>query len=112
MVRMTAGLLAVTAGVVVGGLAVLLTGAYHVDSAGIRAIHRVVDTAGRGLPKDAVSAYVSFSLAASRSAGDIRERAIALRDALAEQMTREQLAEALRLAREWQAAHTQPEGGR
>ena len=112
MVRMTAGLLAVTAGVVVGGLAVLLTGAYHVDSAGIRAIHRVVDTDGRGLPKDAVSAYVSFSLAASRSAGEIRERAIALRDALAEQMTREQLAEALRLAREWQAAHTQPEGGR
>ncbi len=112
MVRMTAALLAVTAGVVVGGLAVLLTEVYHVDPAGIRAIHGVVDTDGRGLPKDAMSAYVSFGLAASRSAGDIRERAIALRDALAEQLTPEQLAEAQRRVREWQAAHTQPEGGR
>ena len=75
------------------------------DPAGIRAIHGMVDTDGRGLPKDAVSAYVSFSLAASRSAGDIRQRAIALRDALAEQLTREQLAEAQRRAREWAAAH-------
>ena len=100
MVRMTAGLFAVTAGVVGGGLAVLLTEVYHVDPAGIRAIHGVVDTDGPGLPKDPVSAYVSFSLTASRSAGDIRERAIALRDALAEQMTREQLAEAQRRARE------------
>ena len=106
MARMTAGRL-LALGVVVGGLAVLLTGAYHEDPAGIRAIHRVVDTDGRGLPKDAVSAYVSFSLAASRSEGDIRQRAIALRDALTEVMAPEQLAEAQRLAREWAAAHPQ-----
>ena len=105
MTRMVAALFAV--GVVAVGLAALLTGACHSDPAGIRAIHGVVDTDGRGLPKDAVSAYVSFSLAASRSTGDIRERAITLRDALAERMAPEQLAEAQRRARAWDAAHPQ-----
>jgi len=41
------------------------------------------------------------NLAVAQSSGDDRERRVRLRDALAAQMTAEQLAEAHRRAREW-----------
>ncbi len=45
------------------------------------------------------------TLAVSRSpSGEFRDKAVALRDGLANEMTPEQIAEAQRLAREWMAA--------
>jgi TPR repeat protein len=61
--------------------------------------------AGRGVPQDYVLAYKWFNLAASRSSGQVRERAIADRDSVYELLTRDQIAEAQRLAREWDEAH-------
>ncbi len=60
---------------------------------------------GRDLPQDYVQAYMCFNVAASRSTGEVRETRVKARDDLAAEMTREQLAEAQRLAREWDAAH-------
>jgi len=60
---------------------------------------------GRGVPQDYVLAYKSFNLAASRRSGQVRERAIADRDSVYELLTRDQIAEAQRLAREWDEAH-------
>ena len=57
-----------------------------------------------GVPQDDVEAYKWSDLAASRVTGDTQKRYSANRDALAEQMTPAQIAEAKRLAREWQAA--------
>ena len=62
---------------------------------------------GRGVPQDDETAHVWLNLAASRSSGEDRERNVEARDAVAAQMTREQLAEAQRRAREWDAAHPQ-----
>ena len=45
------------------------------------------------------------NLAASRETGEDRELSVEARDAVASLMTAEQLAEAQRLAREWDAAH-------
>ncbi len=58
--------------------------------------------AGTGLPVDNVLAYMWLNLAAAQgqSAG-----APVFRDLTAEQMTREQIAEAQRLSREWLEAH-------
>jgi TPR repeat protein len=52
---------------------------------------------GDGVPKDYVQAYMWYSLGAAKGA----ERGVALRDALAKQMTPEQIAEANQLAKEW-----------
>ena len=56
---------------------------------------------GEGVPQDYVQAHKWINLAASRTtldAGDYRSA----RDAVAEKMTASQVAEAQRLAREWQ----------
>jgi len=57
-----------------------------------------------------VLAHMWFNLAASRasrSTGETRENAIRGRDLMADRMTPGQIAEAQRLAREWDAAHPQ-----
>ena len=61
---------------------------------------------GRGVPQDCVQAHMWINLASSRmTAGEERELAVKSRDNLASLMTPAQLAEAQRLAREWDAAH-------
>ena len=61
---------------------------------------------GEGVPEDAVLAYMWYNLAAAQGrAGLYRE----IKDRLEDQMTREQIAEAQRLSREWLEAH--PPGG-
>ena len=59
---------------------------------------------GRGVPQDDETAHVWLNLAASRSTGEQRDEYVEARDAVAERMTREQLAEAQRRAREWEEA--------
>ena len=56
---------------------------------------------GRGVTQDYIQAHKWYNLAASKSAGKVREAAAKNRDSVANQMTREQIAEAQRLAREW-----------
>ena len=56
---------------------------------------------GDGVPEDYVLAYMWYNLAAAQ--GD--EGAPGLKDTLAQQMTREQIAEAQRMSREWLEAH-------
>ena len=56
---------------------------------------------GRGVPQDYVAAYMWLDLAGRQSSGDDREAYIKAREALAALITSEQIAEALRLAREW-----------
>ena len=54
------------------------------------------------MPQDYVQAHMWFNLAAASSGDDDeRERRARNRDATAEKMTSEQIAEAQRLAREW-----------
>ncbi len=60
---------------------------------------------GEGVPQDYVQAYLWFNLAASRSTGEDRESAVSARDRVRAKMTAEQVADAQRLAREWDAAH-------
>ena len=55
---------------------------------------------GRGVPTDHVEAYIWFSLSAPPSSG-LRDETVSLRNALAEQMTTEQILEAQRRARDW-----------
>ena len=52
---------------------------------------------GDGVPQDYVQAYMWYSLGAAKGA----KRGAALRDALAKQMSPDQIAEAQQLAREW-----------
>ena len=61
---------------------------------------------GAGVPQDYVQAHTWANLAASRLTGEDREIAVKNRDAVADLMTPEQIAEAQRLARERDAAHT------
>ena len=56
---------------------------------------------GQGVPQDLVSAHMWYSLAAAQVPESVREDVVAMRDAAAEEMTAEQLAEAQRRAREW-----------
>lgn len=56
---------------------------------------------GRGVPQDYVQAHKWYNLAASRSPESTREFPAMNRDIVAAKMTREQIAEAQRLAREW-----------
>jgi TPR repeat protein len=60
---------------------------------------------GTGVPRDYVQAEMWFNLAASQSTDDVGERAVSIRDFAADHMDPTQLAEAERLAREWDAAH-------
>ena len=65
---------------------------------------------GQGVEKDYVSSYMWFNLAASRflpSEADRRRIAIHNRDLIASKMSREQIAEAQKLARGWKPT-TQP----
>jgi len=63
---------------------------------------------GQGVPKNYVQAHMWFNLAASRFSGGVGHLNIdaAARDNLAEEMTPAQIAEAQRLAREWQPKMT------
>ena len=65
----------------------------------------LVDVNGEGVPQDDVQAHMWFNLAASRYTGEDRERAVEARDRVAGLMIPTQIAEAQRLAREWDAAH-------
>ena len=56
---------------------------------------------GQGVPKDYVLAYMWYNLAAAQMEFVIARR----RDRLEQRMTREQIAEAQRLSREWIEAH-------
>ena len=56
---------------------------------------------GQGVPQDYTQAYMWDLLAVSTLTGQDREFAVSNRDAIAEKMTPEQIAEAQRLASEW-----------
>ena len=56
---------------------------------------------GLGVSQDHVSAHMWFSVAAAHATGEARERHATARDTGAESMTREELREAQRRAREW-----------
>ena len=58
---------------------------------------------GRGVLQDYVEAHMWLNLAVSRSSGSSRERTVATRDRVAEQMTPADLSDAQRRAREWHA---------
>jgi hypothetical protein len=60
---------------------------------------------GAGVPQDYVQAQMWFNLAVAQSSGKNRNRWVRSRDIIAAKMTAEQVAEAQRLAREWDAAH-------
>ena len=60
---------------------------------------------GRGVVQDYVQAHMWRNLAASQQTTEERKRSVEARDALADLMTPAQLAEAQRLAREWDEAH-------
>ena len=55
----------------------------------------------RGVPGDLVEAHKWTNLAASRTSGEDAEKLREARELVAEAMTREQISEAQRLAREW-----------
>ena len=59
-------------------------------------------THGVGVPQDYVAAHMWLNLAGAQSSGNVREAAAKGRDAVAARMTSEQIAEAQRLAREWE----------
>ncbi len=60
---------------------------------------------GLGVPQDYALAHMWFNLSASRATRGLRERAVEGRDNVADRMTPDQIADAQRLAREWDAAH-------
>ncbi len=60
---------------------------------------------GQGVPQDDVQAHMWYNLAASRTTGEARGNAVRGRDQVAGRMTPDDLSEAQRLAREWDAAH-------
>ena len=60
---------------------------------------------GEGVPQDYVQAHMWLNLAASRATGEERGSAVQGRDIVASQLTPDDLSEAQRLAREWDAAH-------
>jgi len=57
---------------------------------------------GHGVPQDYVYAHMWFNLAASRAKGDEEKQYSAARDSLAGRMTPQEIADAHKLAREWQ----------
>lgn len=56
---------------------------------------------GKGVPQDFVQAYRWFYLAAANSTGGEQDSIAEMRDATAAHMTKQQIDEALRMAREW-----------
>ena len=56
---------------------------------------------GQGVPQDNVAAYMWFVLGAAQSSDEDRDTYVDARDAAAERMTPEQIADAQRRAREW-----------
>ncbi len=60
---------------------------------------------GEGVPQDYVESHMWFNLSAAQSSGDDRDKSVKGRDSVAELMTNEQIAEAQRLAREWQSTN-------
>ena len=60
---------------------------------------------GRGVPQDDVTAHMWFNLAESHSTGAHQNQATQYRDIMADRLNSDQLAEAQRLAREWNEAH-------
>jgi TPR repeat protein len=64
----------------------------------------VMYESGSGVRGDYTEAHMWFNLSGSRATGNLRERAAAGRDTIARRMTPAQLAEARRMAREWQEA--------
>ncbi len=57
---------------------------------------------GQSVPQDCTQAHMWFSLAASRHPpGEGRDKAVKNRDIVAKTMTRAQISEARKLAREW-----------
>ena len=56
---------------------------------------------GHGVPQDRVAAHMWLSLAAAQVSTANRDTYVEARDAAAEEMPPEQIAEAQRLAREW-----------
>ena len=60
---------------------------------------------GEDVPQDDVLAHMRYSLSASRATRGLRERAVQGRDRVAGLMNPTEIAEAQRLAREWDAAH-------
>jgi hypothetical protein len=77
------------------------------DQGVAEAQHRLgsIYATGAGVPKDYVQAHMWFNLAVSRLTGEDREDSVRLRDLIADQLTPDDLSEAQRLAREWDAAH-------
>ena len=65
-------------------------------------------TNGVGVPQDYVEAHKWANLAAARATGDDREQIAEFLDSLAKLMTPAQLAEAQRLAKDWQAVFDAP----
>ena len=65
---------------------------------------------GLGVPQDDVEAYKWRNLAASRASGEKQKEYAEGRDSVAKLMTPAQIADAQRLAREWQAAFEQRGG--
>ena len=61
---------------------------------------------GKGVPQDYVQSHMWLNLAASRLTGEDLEKAVEARDSVAQMMTPAQIAEAQRLAREWEVAHS------
>ena len=60
---------------------------------------------GEGVPPSYVQAHMWHNLVASRTSGEQRDSAVEARDRVAGLMIPTQIAEAQRLAREWDAAH-------
>ena len=56
---------------------------------------------GQAVPQDRVAAHMWLTLAAARAPEAMRDQVVTARDAVEEEMTAEQVAEAQRLAREW-----------
>jgi len=57
---------------------------------------------GHGVPQDFVYAHMWFNIAASRATGDDEKQYSGARDSLAARMTPQEIADAHKLAREWQ----------
>ena len=60
---------------------------------------------GEGVPQDYVQAHMWYNLVAARSTGEMRELAVRELDRVADRLPPTQIAEAQRLAHEWDAAH-------
>jgi len=66
--------------------------------------------AGNGVPQDYVQAHKWRNLAAAHSTGDLLTMTTKARDAIAAMMTPAQIAEAQKLAREWQGQFEKRKG--